>query len=185
MVHELALVETECIGSGTRVWAFAHVCAGARIGKNCNLGDHSYVERGATLGDGVTLKNGVCVWEGVTLEDGVFVGPNAVFTNDLTPRSPRLPSAKLRYSSKNWLVPTRVREGASIGANATIICGVTVGEYAFIGAGAVVTKDVAPHALVIGVPAKQVGWVCFCGRKLAEQNGGFWCEDCGEMEEKC
>ncbi len=182
MVHQTALVETECVGEGTRIWAFAHVCEGARVGRHCNLGDHSYVERGAVLGDGVTVKNGVCVWEGVTLESGVFVGPNAVFTNDRLPRSPRLPEANARYAQKDWLLRTRVCTGATIGANATIVPGLTIGAFAFVGAGAVVTKDVAPHAMVTGVPARQVGWVCFCGRKLEERDGGFWCEDCGEME---
>jgi UDP-3-O-[3-hydroxymyristoyl] glucosamine N-acyltransferase len=132
--HPTALVESDEIGPGTRIWAYAHVLPGARIGTHCNIGDHVFVERGAVIGDNVTVKNGVCVWEGVHLGDGVFVGPNAVFTNDTFPRSPRLPAVARRYADKGWLRPTCVLEGVTIGANATILCGVTLGAYAFIGA---------------------------------------------------
>jgi len=156
VVHPLGLCESAEVGDRTRVWAFAHVMAGAVVGADCNLGDHSFVENGAMIGDRVTVKNGVAVWEGVTVEDDAFVGPYVTFTNDLRPRSRR----------KAPVVPTRIGRGASLGANATIVCGVSVGAHAFVAAGAVVTNDVADHALVAGIPARQVGWVCECGKKL-------------------
>lgn len=181
MFHPTALVESEEVGEGTRVWAYAHILAGARVGRRCNIGDHAFIEGGAVVGDNVTLKNGVCVWEGVSLGDGVFVGPNAVFTNDLYPRSPRLPAVAARYAEKGcWLRPTCVQEGVTIGANATIVCGVTLGAYCFIGAGALVNRDVPPHALMLGVPARQKGWVCICARPLVRQGEGWACPECGE-----
>jgi UDP-2-acetamido-3-amino-2,3-dideoxy-glucuronate N-acetyltransferase len=140
--------------------------AGAVVGRDCNLGDHAFVESGARLGNGVTLKNGVAVWDGVTLEDFVFVGPCATFTNDRHPRSPRGPAGKPRYATRDWLERTVVKEGATIGANATVVCGVTVGRYALVAAGAVVTRDVADFGLVAGCPAVRKGWVCQCGRPL-------------------
>src|ERR1039458_8443632 len=130
--HATALVETADVGKGTRIWAFAHVLKGALIGRDCNLGDHCFVEGGAVIGDRVTVKNGVMVWDGVTIEDDVFIGPATIFTNDLSPCSPRFPAVRARYKSKGWLVPTRVKRGASIGANATIVCGVTIGRCAMI-----------------------------------------------------
>ena len=148
--HPDSRVETDSIGSGTRIWAFAHVLAGARVGSDCNICDHTFVEGGAVVGDRVTLKCGVQVWDGVTLEDDVFVGPNATFTNDLFPRSRKRPEQFVR---------TLVQRGASIGANATILCGVTVGERAMVGAGAVVTRDVPPLAIVVGNPASVTGYV--------------------------
>lgn len=177
--HPLALVETTRIGAGTRIWAFAHVMNGAHIGRDCNIGDHAFVESGARLGNGVTVKNGVAVWEGVTLHDFVFAGPNAVFTNDLRPRSPRFPGGKLRYKTKSWLGKTHVKKGASIGANATIVCGVTIGEFAMIGAGAVVTRNVPPHALWLGVPGKLAGYVCECGENLDFTDDKARCKACG------
>jgi UDP-2-acetamido-3-amino-2,3-dideoxy-glucuronate N-acetyltransferase len=158
-VHPLGLCESDQVGPRTRIWAFAHVLAGARIGADCNLGDHAFVEGGARLGDRVTVKNAVLIWDRVTVEDEVFLGPNMVFTNDLTPR------VGFRKSPEQ-LVATLVRRGASIGANATVVCGVTIGRHAFVAAGAVVTRDVADHALVVGNPARRVGWVCTCGRRL-------------------
>jgi acetyltransferase-like isoleucine patch superfamily enzyme len=178
LYHPTALVESDAIGAGTRIWAYAHVLPGACIGANCNIGDHAYIEGGAVLGDNVTIKNGVYVWEGVWLGDGVFVGPGAVFTNDLYPRSPRLPAVATRYIAKDWLRPTRVLEGVTIGANATIICGITLGAYAFISAGAVVRQDVPPHALMLGVPARQRGWVCHCAHPLRKQEDGWFCPEC-------
>lgn len=160
-VHPHALVETEAIGDNTRVWAFAHVMNGAVVGKNCNICDHAFVESGVTIGDGVTIKNGVAIWDGVTLGDHVFVGPNAVFTNDLNPR------AEVKKGHDQF-VATRVEEGASIGANATIVCGVTLGRYAFIGAGTVVIRDVPAYALMVGNPARQIGYMCECGETLPE-----------------
>lgn len=155
-VHPRALCEVE-VGEGTRVWAFAHVLPGAVVGAGCNIGDHAFVEGGAVLGDRVTVKNGALVWNGVTIEDDVFVGPNATFTNDLLPRS---------GNRAFTLVPTTVRRGASIGANATIVCGITIGEHALVAAGAVVTKDVEAHTLVAGNPARVIGRVGHDGGRL-------------------
>jgi UDP-2-acetamido-3-amino-2,3-dideoxy-glucuronate N-acetyltransferase len=160
-VHEKALVESESIGAGTRVWAFAHVLDGAVIGTDCNICDHVFIEGGAIVGNRVTVKNNVMIWDKVTIEDEVFVGPNAVLTNDMNPR------IAFRKSPDQFL-PTLIKRGASIGANATIVCGVTVGEQAFIGAGTVVSRDVPAYALVVGNPARQIGWACACGLKLAE-----------------
>lgn len=165
-VHPTALVETERIGVDTRVWAFTHVSNGAVIGANCNIGSHCYIESGVQIGDGVTVKNGNYLWEGVTICNGAFVGPQVVFTNDLHPRSPRLPQAANRYRDSGWLSPTMVGEGASIGGGAVIRAGVWLKRFCMVGAGAVVTKNVPAHALVMGVPARVVGWVCCCGAKL-------------------
>jgi len=160
-VHPSALCESDSVGDGTRVWAFSHVMQGAVVGRDCNLCDHTYLESGVRIGDRVTVKNGVALWLGVTVEDDVFLGPNCVFTNDLRPRS------RVARSSGE-LVPTLVRRGATIGANATIVCGVTIGEHAFVAAGSVVASDVPPHALVMGVPARRVGWVCQCAERLSD-----------------
>jgi len=179
-VHPTAQVETVDVGEGTRIWAFAHVLPGAHVGKDCNIGDHCFIEGGARVGDNATVKNGNMLWEGVTLEEGVFVGPHVFFTNDLYPRSQRLPEVRNRYASKeSWLVPTLVRRGASLGAGAVILAGVTVGELAMVAAGAVVTKDVPPHALVVGAPARARGWVCQCGRPLRFRHGDSTCQSCG------
>lgn len=156
-VHPQGLCESDDVGDRTRVWAFAHILSGARVGKDCNVCDGVFIESGAVVGDRVTLKNGVLVWDGVTIEDDVFVGPAAVFTNDLRPRS----------RAEFVLGKTLVRSGASLGANCTIVCGHTIGRFAFVAAGAVVTKDVPDHALVVGNPARRVGWVCECGERLA------------------
>ena len=149
------------MGPRTRIWAFAHVLAGAEVGADCNVGDHAFIEGGARLGDRVTVKNAVLVWDRVSVEDEVFLGPNMVFTNDL---APRVGFGK----APEELVGTLVRRGATIGANATVVCGVTIGGYAFVAAGAVVVGDVADHALVAGNPARRIGWVCVCGRRLGE-----------------
>lgn len=161
-IHPQALCESDEVGDGTRVWAFAHVLKGARIGRDCNVGDHAYVEAGAVVGDRVTVKNGVLLWAGVTVEDDVFLGPHVVFTNDLNPRAAfkKPPSAFL---------PTRVGKGASVGANATIVCGVTLGEGCFVGAGSVVVDDVPAWALVVGNPARHIGWMCACGARLPDE----------------
>ena len=177
--HPNALVESKRIGAGTRIWAFAHVMHDAVIGKDCNVGDHAFIESGAKIGNGVTIKNGVMVWEGVTVEDFAFLGPNCVFTNDLRPRSPRFPGGTIRYQTKAWVSKTRVGKGASIGANATIVCGVAIGKSAMIGAGAVVTSDVAPHTLMLCVPARAAGYVCECGEALIFTNGRTACKTCG------
>lgn len=157
--HPLAVVESEQVGSGTRVWAFAHVMQGALIGAQCNICDHVFIESHAVIGNGVTIKNGVAVWDGVKLEDSVFVGPNVAFTNDKNPR------AAIKKSRKQFL-PTVVGEGASLGANSTIVCGVTIGRYAFVGAGAVVIRDVPDYGVVVGNPARMIGHMCECGERL-------------------
>jgi acetyltransferase-like isoleucine patch superfamily enzyme len=170
--HERAMVESESVGDGTRVWAFSHVMKGAVVGRDCNLGEHVFVETGAVIGDRVTVKNGVQVWEGVRIGDDVFVGPNAVFTNDLFPRSPRLEDVREHYRSRAWYRETVVEAGASIGANATILCGVRLGAFCMVGAGSVVTGDVAPFTLVVGSPARPRGHVNRRGEKL-ERRGRF------------
>ena len=172
-VHPDGRCESDQVGQRTRVWAFAHVLAGAVVGSDCNLCDHTYVEAGAVIGDGVTVKNGVQVWYGVTLEDDVFVGPNATFTNDPRPR------AAIKKGEAE-LVPTLVRRGATIGANATVVCGTTIGEEAFVAAGAVVTTDVPAHGLVAGSPARLIGWVCTCGERLPDD---WACPVCGRKFE--
>lgn len=157
--HPQAIVEAGSqIGEGTRIWAFTNVKSGAIIGRYCNICDGCYIEKGARLGDHVTLKNGVNVFDGVSLADDVFVGAHTAFINDRHPRSHR---------SDDWVLePTWVQKGATIGSNATILCGITIGEYAFIGAGSVVTRDVAPYSLVAGNPAVFKGYVCRCGHRL-------------------
>jgi acetyltransferase-like isoleucine patch superfamily enzyme len=155
--------------------------AQARIGSNCNFGDHTFIETGATIGDNVTVKNNVCVWAGVTLQDDVFVGPNATFTNDRFPRSPRMPQAAERYRDcEQWLLPTIVERGATIGANATILPGFRLGRYCMIGAGALVTSYVSPFALLVGAPARQIGYVCRCGQRLDDCYRTATCAQCGE-----
>jgi acetyltransferase-like isoleucine patch superfamily enzyme len=158
-VHANALCESEQVGAGTRVWAFAHVMKGAVVGAGCNIGDHAFIETGARVGDRVTVKNGVQIYDKVVIEDDVFLGPNMIFTNDLVPR------VAFKNPPERFL-PTRVRRGASIGANATIVCGNVIGEGALVGAGSVVTRDVPAYALVVGNPARRVGWVCACGQRL-------------------
>lgn len=158
-VHSHGLCESEDVGGGTRVWAFAHVMAGAKVGRDCNIGDHAFIESGAVVGDRVTVKNSVLLWDRVIVGDDVFLGPNVVFTNDLRPR------ATLKRSGAA-LVGTVVRRGATLGANVTVVCGVTIGAHAFLAAGAVVVTDVPDHALMVGTPARQIGWVCACGSRL-------------------
>jgi UDP-2-acetamido-3-amino-2,3-dideoxy-glucuronate N-acetyltransferase len=158
-VHPSALCESDHVGPRTRIWAFAHVLAGARIGADCSVGDHAFVEGGAVVGDSVTIKNGVLLWSGVSVEDEVFLGPGAVFTNDASPR------AAFPKGPAGWRA-TLVRRGATVGANATVLSGLTIGRFAMVGAGAVVTADVPDHALVVGNPARQAGWACECGRTL-------------------
>jgi acetyltransferase-like isoleucine patch superfamily enzyme len=179
-IHPAAIVETRQIGPGTRIWAFTHVMTDVSIGQDCNIGEHCFLENGVTLGNQVTLKNGNMLWTGVHLEDGVFVGPQVVFTNDLYPRSPRLPQAAQRYSTPAWLQPTRIAAGASVGAGAVIVAGVTIHEFALVAAGAVVTRDVLPHALVIGSPARLHGWVCQCGQPLQLVGDSGRCRVCGQ-----
>jgi len=148
---------------------------GARVGADCNIGEHCFIEQGAVLGDRVTVKNGVAVWKGVTAEDDVFLGPNVALTNDLRPRS-RVYHAEV--------TPTRLKRGASIGANATLLCGITVGAYAMVGAGAVVTRDVPAHGLVVGSPARLAGHVCRCGERLPAGGRIATCRACGTRYSK-
>lgn len=141
--------------------------SGARIGADCNIGDHAFVESGVTIGDRVTIKNRATVFEGVVIADDVFIGPGVMFTNDRYPRSARMPESSSKYSTdKDWLEQTIVERGASIGAGAIVLCGLRIGMFATIGAGAVVTRDVAAHRLAVGQPAREVGWVCVCGDRL-------------------
>ena len=154
--HAQALVESREIGARTRVWAFAHVMHGAKIGNDCNVGEHAFIESGAVIGNGVVVKNGVSVWSGITIEDNVFLGPNCVLTNDPNPR------ANVRKSPGL----TIIRANASIGANATILCGLTIGRFAFVGAGAIVLRSIPDFGLVVGNPARQIGWMCACANKL-------------------
>lgn len=178
--HRLAVVESKAIGAGTKVWGFSHVMAGAKVGRDCNIGEHCYLESGCVVGDSCTIKNGNALWDGVELEDGVFVGPNASFTNDLYPRSPRLAEARKRYAERGrWLEKTRVRRGASIGAAAVILPGLEIGAWALVAAGAVVTKDVPPFGVVRGNPARLAGWACRCGRPLKLSHGRARCAACG------
>jgi UDP-2-acetamido-3-amino-2,3-dideoxy-glucuronate N-acetyltransferase len=170
-VHESSYVDDGAIiGAGTKIWHFAHVLPGAVIGERCNLGQNVVVMGGTRIGRNVKIQNNVSIYEGVELEDDVFCGPSMVFTNVVNPRS--------HVSRKHDYRRTLVKRGATIGANATVLCGVTLGEYAFVGAGAVVTKDVAPYALVAGVPARRVGWMCQCGERLPDGGVGQ-CAACG------
>jgi len=171
-VHPTAIVDDDVqIGPGTKVWHFVHVSRGARIGARCVLGQNVYVGSDVVVGNGVKVQNNVSIYSGVTVEDDVFLGPSCVFTNVNDPR------AFLERKSEFRL--TLVRRGASIGANATIVCGHDVGAYAFVGAGAVVTRQVPDHALVVGLPARRVGWVCRCGRRL-EDGARVECAACGD-----
>lgn len=170
-VHPQGLCESDTVGEGTRVWAFAHVMKGAVLGRDCNVCDGAFIESGAVLGHRVTVKNAVLVWAGVTVEDDVFLGPAVVFTNDLRPRS---------RSHDFTPVPTVVRRGASLGASVTVVCGIVVGAHAFAAAGSVITRDVPDHAFVAGVPAVVRGWVCRCGSQLEED---LRC-DCGLTYER-
>ncbi len=171
-VHESSYVDDGArIGAGSKIWHFCHIMPGAVIGERCNLGQNVVVMGGTTLGNNVKVQNNVSIYEGVTLEDDVFCGPSCVFTNVTNPRS--------HVSRKHEYRPTLVERGASIGANATIVCGVTIGRYALIGAGAVVTGDVPAFGLMVGVPARRVGWICQCGEQLKLAQGAGRCGLCG------
>ncbi len=166
-IHRTAEVSKNAdIGDGTYIWNEVQVREGARIGKNCRLGKSVYIDKNVVIGDDCKIQNFANLYDGLTVGNKVFVGPHVCFTNDLRPRS----------KSSDWeIIPTQVLDGVSIGANATILCGVTIGKNAMVGAGSVVTRDVPDHALVIGNPAKIVGYVCTCGRKL---DSSFWCSHC-------
>ena len=171
MRHPTALVGASAVvGARTRVWAFVNICDGATVGDDCNICDHVFIETGAVVGHRVTIKTHVSLWTGVVLEDDVFVGPGVVFTNDFRPRSGRHPPELAR---------TVVRRGASLGGGAVICPGLTIGEHSLVGAGAVVTADVAPHALMLGNPGRVRGWVCTCGQSLDPRGDAMECA-CGE-----
>jgi UDP-2-acetamido-3-amino-2,3-dideoxy-glucuronate N-acetyltransferase len=171
-VHESSYVDDGAtVGKGTKIWHFCHVMPGAEIGAGCSLGQNVVVMPGTKIGNNVKIQNNVSIYEGVVLEDDVFCGPSCVFTNVTTPRS--------HVSRRAEYVQTLVRRGATIGANATVVCGITMGEFAFVGAGAVVTSDVPAHALMVGVPARRVGWMCHCGERLHVTGGEAACERCG------
>lgn len=171
--HPTAIVDDGAkIGDGTRIWHWSHVCSSAEIGSSCSLGQNVFVANSVRIGNGVKIQNNVSVYEGVILEDYVFCGPSMVFTNVRTPRSAFPRNTTADYAR------TIVQYGASIGANATIVCGVTVGQWAFIAAGSTVTKDVPPYALMAGVPARRIGWACQCGHSLPKATGQIACEAC-------
>ena len=178
-IHESSYVDDGAsVGDGTKIWHFCHVMPGAVIGERCSLGQNVVVMPGTRIGNNVKIQNNVSIYEGVELEDDVFCGPSMVFTNVINPRS--------AVSRKHEYQRTVVRRGATIGANATVVCGVTLGEYAFVGAGAVVTKDVKSFALVTGVPARQVGWMCRCGETLpgiGNRESGIECSACNTKYE--
>ncbi len=171
-IHSTANVSKDCnIGKGTKIWINSQIREGVSIGNNCIISKDTYIDYNVSIGNGVKIQNGVSVYHGVTIEDDVFVGPNAVFTNDIYPRS---------FNSEWKITPTIIKRGASIGANSTIICGITVSEYAMIGAGSVVNKDVVPYALMVGNPARLIGYVCECGNRLDKRNQ---CMKCGRTIE--
>ena len=171
--HESSYVDEGAeIGPGTKIWHFCHIAAPSKIGKNCSIGQNVFVARNVTVGDSVKIQNNVSLYEGVVLEDYVFCGPSMVFTNVKTPRS-----AFPRNTSDDYL-ETRVGYGASIGANATIVCGHSLGKWCFVAAGAVVTKDVPAYAIVAGLPAKVIGWACECGVRLTFSGHAANCESC-------
>lgn len=167
-LHEKGICESKHVGEGTRVWANAHILPEARVGKHCNICEHVFIENKVVIGDHCTIKVGVSVWDHITLEDGVFVGPDVTFTNDLRPRA-------FFRRPEGHLIQTVIKRGATLGANSTILCGSTVGEFAMVGAHSLVTRDVPAHALVYGSPAKIVGRVCFCGEPLNEKD---YCKAC-------
>lgn len=176
-VHESSYVDEGAqIGAGTKIWHFSHVMSRAKIGERCNIGQNVLVSSDVTIGTNVKIQNNVSLYTGVVVEDDVFLGPSMVFTNVINPRS--------HVSRKDEYKTTLVKKGASIGANATIVCGTTLGRYCFVGAGAVVTKDVPDYALVYGTPARIRGWVCQCGEQLDITGGRAVCSKCGDVYRK-
>ena len=173
-VHSSSFVDQPCqIGPGTKIWHFSHVMKDSVIGRNCNIGQNVVVSPHVRIGDGCKIQNNVSLYTGVILEDNVFCGPSMVFTNVVNPRS--------EVVRKDEYKKTLVRRGASLGANSTIVCGVTIGQYAFVGAGTVVTRDIADYALVVGNPARRTGWMCRCGIKLPLRDTTAHCAACGAL----
>jgi len=171
--HPSAVIDEGAeIGEGTKIWHFTHIMPGAKIGKNCNIGQNVFIGSLARIGNGCKIQNNISIYDAVTIEDDVFLGPSAVLTNVKNPRA--------HISRKHAYLKTIIRKGATIGANSTIVCGIEIGSYAFIGAGAVVTKNVPPHALMTGVPARRTGWVCECGGILPDRQHGGKCPECGK-----
>jgi UDP-2-acetamido-3-amino-2,3-dideoxy-glucuronate N-acetyltransferase len=172
-VHESSYIDEPCeIGKGTKIWHFSHVMKNSKIGNNCNIGQNVVISSNVIIGNNVKIQNNVSVYTGVICEDGVFLGPSCVFTNVINPRS--------FIERKDEYKQTIVKEGASIGANATIVCGYDIGRYAFVGAGAVVTKDVPDYALVVGNPARIIGYVCECGNRLEDDINQYSCISCNK-----
>ncbi len=175
-VHESSYIdEPSEIGEGTKIWHFSHIMKDSKIGKNCNIGQNVVISSNVTIGSNVKIQNNVSVYTGVICEDDVFLGPSCVFTNVINPRS--------FIERKNEYRQTIIKRGASIGANATIVCGHNIGRYAFIGAGATVTKDVPDYALVVGTPAKVIGYVCECGNRLKREENHYKCNSCHKKYE--
>ena len=185
-VHPTAEVSPEAqIGAGTRIWRQVQIRENAHIGENCNIGKGVYIDVRVHIGSRVKIQNHSSLFEGVTLEDGVFIGPHVCFTNDLAPRA-ITPDGRLKSAADWQITPTLVKYGASIGAGSVIVCGITIGEFALVGAGSVVTHDVPKHALVFGNPARQHGYVCSCAHRLSEVEISEdvllgWCEACGKV----
>lgn len=169
-IHDKAIVDSRSIGTGTKVWGFTHILPGAEIGENCNICEHVFIENDVKVGNNVTVKCGVYIWDGVSIEDDVFIGPSVTFINDIHPRSKMYPEKFER---------TLIKKGSSLGANSTIMGGIIIGSYSTVGAGSVVLKNVKNYEIVVGNPAKPIGYNCQCGTKLKERNGIYKCE-CGE-----
>lgn len=175
-IHPDAKVSPDCsIGANTKIWGGAQILDGVSIGNDCSISGGCFIETGAIIGSRVTIKNNVLIWNGVSIADDVFIGPGVTFTNDLHPRSPRMDLVKERYAkAENWLEKTTVENGVSIGASSTILCNLSIGAYASIGAGSLVTKSIRPHILALGHPCKEIGHVCKCGQRIQNQE----CEQC-------
>jgi len=177
-IHPTSLVETPRIGRGTHIWAFAHIVKSASIGARCIIGDHCFIESGVKIGDNVIIKHGNKIWSGTTLGNGAFVGPTHLSASQPYPSIRQKPSIAASYNKRQWLVTTRIQEGARIKMGAIVLAGILIGEFSVVGVGAVVTKDVPAYALVVGDPARIQGWVCQCGQPLKFRNDYAQCHTC-------